>query len=113
MNAIFAMYYTGNAGSGLGVVILRDGLIAGADAGGGIYDGNYALENGGKNLVGTVRLEVPPETGLVTGATSGQSAAVLEIPLSLPVDLAGGKTVPVRTTTGPVNVVFKKLRDLH
>lgn len=113
MNGIFALYYTGVAGSGFGLVMMREGMIAGADAAGGVYDGRYTLEENGRRVAGMVQLRVPPETGLVTGASSGTTPALLEIPLSLPADLGGGKAVPVSTTTGPVNVVFKKIRDVQ
>jgi hypothetical protein len=113
MNAIFALYYTGVAGSGFGLVMLREGTIVGADAAGGIYDGRYSLEDDGRRVAGKVQLQVPPDTGLVTGAASGPAPALLEIPLSLPADLGGGKVVPVNTTTGPVNVIFRKLRDVQ
>jgi len=35
MHAIYAIYFTGVSGSGLGLVLLKDGIITGADAAGG------------------------------------------------------------------------------
>src|SRR6266576_982816 len=108
---IYAMYFTGNAGSGHGLLMLKSGVIAGADAAGGIYDGSYNPGAPGTLNV-HVRLTVPPGFALVTGASAGQKPMVFEIPAQLPENFANGQPIALDTPTGPINIIFKKLRDL-
>lgn len=108
---LYAMYYTGIAGSGHAVFVMKDGVVAGADPMGGVLDGTYeALQSG--NLAVAVELRMPPGTWLVTGASSGQEGAVQRIEAELPPDLGAGNPVAVSTPTGPVNVVFRHIRSL-
>jgi hypothetical protein len=111
MGGIYAMYYTGAAGSGHALMIIRNGVVAGADAVGGVLDGTYQ-EVGDGSLDVAVTLTVPPGVWLVTGAPVGQSPMSMPITVRLPSDFASGNSVQVNTPTGPVNVIFKRLRDV-
>ena len=64
------MYFTGGAGSGHAVFVMKDGVVAGADAVGGVLDGNYKEVDGKVKF--SVSFTVPPGTSLVTGAVAGQ-----------------------------------------
>ncbi len=111
MDGIYAIYFTGATGSGQGVILLKDGVIAGADAAGGTYDGNYTeLEDG--SVEGTVKMTVPSGAQLVTGAAAGSEPMSMEIPLKLPVNFGNGHPLPMQTPTGPINIIFKRLRDV-
>lgn len=110
MEGIYAIYFTGVAGSGSGVVVLKNGIIAGADVAGGTYDGSYR-ELGDGTADGLVRLTLPPGAQLVTGATAGSEPMVFEIPLKLPANLGNGTPLGLSTPTGPINIIFKRLRD--
>jgi hypothetical protein len=110
MNGIFAMYYTGLVGSGHVVVIKEGGKIAGADATGGLLDGTY--EEAGEGFIDVVvELIAQPGTWLVTGPVVGQEPIKQQITARLPDNLGAGHPLPVQTPTGPVNVIFKRLRD--
>jgi hypothetical protein len=111
MEGIYVMYFTGSLGSGYGLLILKNGVIAGADAAGGIYDGSYTQEPGG-TLNAKVRLALPPGATLVTGAAAGETPMVIDIPAKLPENFASGQAIALTTPTGPINIIFKKLRDL-
>jgi len=111
MSGIYAMYYTGAAGSGFSVFVMKDGVIAGADPLGGVLDGNYKEAGDGKIDI-AVNLTVPSGTSLVTGAIAGQESMTQEIKGTFPTSFADGNALPVQTPTGPVNVIFKRLRDL-
>jgi hypothetical protein len=111
MNGIYAMYYTGSAGSGHALVVMKDGVITGADAVGGILDGTYQAIDGGYLDV-EVSLTVPAGGWLVTGAVAGEDSLIQEIKTRLPENLGGGRPITVRTPTGPVNVIFKHIREL-
>ena len=52
------MYFTGAAGSGHAVFVMKDSVIVGADAIGGVLDGTYK-EIGDGNLDVTITLEIP------------------------------------------------------
>jgi len=111
MEGIYTMYFTGHVGSGLGLLLLKNGVIAGADAAGGIFDGSYTLEPGGTLNV-NVRMTIPPGGTLVTGSSAGQNPMVVEMPAQLPENFANGQAIALSTPTGPVNIIFKKLRNL-
>ncbi len=111
MEGFYAIYYTGRFGSGFGVLVLKEGIITGADAAGGFYDGEYSTDEGTKNLKGTIKMTVPPGVPLVTGIPAGQQSYTLEFPISAPLDSIEQKLLRVETPTGPVNVNLKKIRD--
>ena len=111
MDGIYAMYYTGTAGSGHAVLTLKDGIIAGADAVGGLLDGTYEAAGDG-NVDISVTLKPLPGTWLVTGKFVEEEDDLLQrITATLPQNFDRGNSIGIRTPTGPVNVVFKKLRD--
>lgn len=112
MNAIYAIYFTGAASSGFAVVVFKDGVITGADAAGGLIDGTYKSIDDGKMLEGTVTVTIPPGAPLVTGAVAGSEPMVFDIPLKVPANLGGGQPLGIQSPTGPINTIFKKLRDL-
>lgn len=109
MEGFYAMYYTGVSGFGHAVLILRGGVVCGADATGGTYDGKYEIDAGNHKF--EVVLTVPAGTTLVTGQTLPEPFSQT-ISASLTDTFANGQPVPIKTPLGPVNVIFKKLRDL-
>ena len=111
MDGIYAMYFTGAVGSGMTLFVMKNGIVTGADAVGGELDGTYEIAADGSLGVDVV-LSSPPGTTLVTGAASGQEPMRQEIKTRLPPNFADGAAVGVQTPTGPVNVVFRRLRDV-
>ena len=105
------MYYSGTAGSGYSLLVLKDGLISGADAGGGMIDGSY-VDSGDGSVDFSVVLRVPAGTSLVTGVIAGREPVTQQITARLPVDFSNGSTHCIQTPTGPINAVFKWLRDI-
>lgn len=110
MEGFYAVYYTGAAGFGHAVLAIRDGILSGADAAGGVYDGTYKLGEAGAVSI-EVTLTVPAGATLVTGQTL-PSPYNQTIKAELPVNFAGGQPVPMQTPLGPVNAIFKKLRGM-
>ena len=111
MDGIYAMYYTGAAGSGHAVLTMKDGVIAGADAVGGLLDGTYEAAGDGKVDI-SVTLKSLPGTWLVTGKIVEKKDDLMQkIIATLPRNFGRGNAIGIRTPTGPVNVIFKKLRD--
>jgi hypothetical protein len=112
MTTFYAMYYTGQAGSGFAVFAMKDGTIAGADAIGGELDGTYSQRDDGSYDV-SVKLTVPAGAALVTGTLAGQQPHTQLIEAHLPANLGAGAPVGVQTPTGPVNVIFRHLRTIE
>lgn len=111
MDGFYAMYYTGAAGSSHAVLAMQDGVITGADAVGGLLEGTYKeVEDG--NVDVSVTLKFLPRTWLVTGKLVEKGDDLMQkITATLPQNFDRGNSIGIRTPTGPVNVIFKKLRD--
>ena len=103
MNGFYAMYFTGRLGSGHAVFIMKDGVIAGADAVGGVLEGIYSDKSSGDVDV-SVKLKVPPGIPLVTGKVAGKDWLEQEINTKLPLNFGNGRPIGVNTPTGPINV---------
>jgi len=110
LDGFYAVFYTGKVSSGFAMIVLRNGIVAGADVGGGLYDGKYTVNAAKQTVEGTMRLTTPAGVSLVTGAPASQQVSTQEFPLSLPVEL-NEQTVQIQTPTGPVNLKFKRIRD--
>ncbi|GAA0288293.1 hypothetical protein [Rhodovulum strictum] len=110
VEGFYAVYYTGIAGFGHAVLVINDGIVTGADATGGVYDGTYKVSASGSFSIEVV-LTVPAGTTLVTGQTL-PDALRQTIIADLNASFANGQPVPLQTQLGPVNVIFKKLRGM-
>jgi hypothetical protein len=110
-NALYAMYYTGISGSGLGIAAFVNGVVSGADATGGIYDGTYSVDEGGA-VSGKIRMSIPAGVNLVTGGGNSPNPYSIEFPFQLSPNLGDGEPVMVHLPLGPVNISFRKLRSL-
>ena len=112
MSGIYAVYYTGHDGSGFALFMMKDGLITGADAEGGVLDGTYKNIGDGKINI-SVTLVAPVGASLVTGAFVDEGFISQQITNGvIPDNFDNGSIIPLQTTTGPVNAVFKRLRDI-
>ena len=110
MDGIYAMYYTGRAGCGHALLSLRNGLIAGADTVGGLLDGTYEEDEDGDVDV-SLTLKSLPGTGLVTGKLVQKDDPSQTIKAKLPHYFWSGNSIGIQTPTGPINVIFKRLRE--
>ncbi len=106
---IFRIAYTGANGSGLGIVVLHNGSVVGADAGGGSYDGSYTENANTKTVDIEVTLSMPAGVAPVMTGIPLPKGMSLSIKTSLPLD--SEKPTLVQTVLGLVNVLFKKIRD--
>lgn len=109
--SLYVAYFTGAAGSALGLFYIGDGVIAGADAGGLKYDGTLT-ERADGSFEGVVQFEVPPGTPLITGLAASAPQKIAAS-VALPKGFDDGKTVTlIHTPAGPVNARFERLREL-
>jgi|ERR1700730_2267520 len=112
MDGFFRIAFTGTAGSGFGVLVFHKGMIAGADVAGATFDGSYTENPTAKQLDFQVTMNAP------AGITPVQTGIPIAAPMILPIngsiledDIADEKPTLLQTPLGPVNIVFKKIRD--
>lgn len=110
MQGFYAVYYTGVAGFGHAILVINDGIVTGADATGGVYDGSYTTGDNDEFEI-EVTLKVPAGATLVTGQSLSEDFSQT-ITAKLHSGFADGQPVPVQTPMGPVNAIFKKLRGI-
>lgn len=110
-NGIYNAYMTGSDGQGFAMFVFLDGVIAGSDAMGTMFDGTYSEDDSG-TLTGTVRAKIPGGSTVIQGATAGAGGLMYDVPIQLrPADLeAEFTTIP--TMLGPVNLKLEKIRNL-
>jgi hypothetical protein len=108
---IYTAYLTGIAGTSVGLFLIGDGVLAGADVGGLIYDGQMSPTVDG-GLEGIVKFLVPAGTQLISGLTATQDQK-FEVQVKLPAGFDDGKTVTrIDTPAGPVNASFVGIREV-
>lgn len=110
-DGFYSINFRGAADWGIGMLAVHNGKVTGVDVGGVTYDGSAASTPGG-NIGVSLVLNVPAGVALVQGISKPQPWQ-LPINVSVPEQsLGNGQPVAVGTPIGPVQVVFKKLRDL-
>jgi len=107
----YQIAFSGVADSGFGILVFDTGAIVGVDVGGVTYDGTYSYNQRSDEIDASIDVWVPPGVPLVQGARPTTDSFRFVLQASLPRDLGKEKPVRVETPLGPVNVVFKKLRD--
>ena len=111
MQGIYQITYRGAADWGMGMLVIKDGTVTGADMGGGLYDGTYTEVHDGVAV--DITMTVPPGMRLVQGTPP--KSQEYKIPFSLILsNQAVEKREPVLVDLppGPVNVIFNRLRTL-
>ena len=111
MNGIFALYYTGGEGSGEALLVIKEGIVCGADVAGGLMDGTIEQKPEGHFQIDITHV-VPVGAWLVTGPAAEDEPITQKISGSLPSNFADGHTVRIETQFGPVNAVFQRIRDV-
>ena len=111
IDGIYSVYLTGSSGVSLGLFYFKEGIIAGADIAGMLYDGTFEITPDGY-VVGNVKYVVPLGHSMITGFTASNEPIELTSPLKLPIDFTGDHVHRIETPSGPVNAKFKKVRAL-
>jgi len=108
---LYVAYFTGISGSNLGMFLIGDGVIAGADGGGLKYDGLVEHAADGA-LEGIVQFIVPAGTQLISGMKADVDQT-LNVHVRLPLGFDDGKKVTrIDTPAGPINARFEHLREV-
>ena len=111
MDGIYSMTFRGAVGWGMGMLVLRRGKVAGADAQGVRYDGEYSETSDDLRL--DLEMVVPPGVSLVQGTPPRPIQYSLPFTATVPrhsIDAAS--PVLVQLPPGPVNVIVRRLRPL-
>lgn len=108
---LFVAYFTGATGNSLGLFLMKDGVIAGADVGGMKYDGQLSKTADG-GWEGTVEIQVPAGGRLINGLTASSDEKLL-VSLNLPNQFhRGDSIVRIETPGGPINARFELIREM-
>jgi len=111
VDGIYQITFRGAADWGMGVLILKDGIITGADVGGALYDGTYS--DVGDSISSNITLTVPPGVTLVMGTQPQSKEYSFQFTLSLSKQaIETRQPVLAQLPVGPVNVIFNCLRKL-
>jgi len=111
VDGIYQITFRGAADWGMGILLLKDGKITGADVAGALYDGNYSDK--GDNIAIKITLTVPPGVTLVMGTPPQSKEYSFDFEFSLSKKAVESReTVLLHLPPGPVNVIFNQLRKL-
>src|SRR5262245_49668215 len=99
---LYVAYFTGIAGSNMGMFLIGDGVLTGADGGGLKYDGSMEHKPDG-SLEGIVQYIVPAGVQLISGLKT-TAEQVMNVQVRLPLGFDDGKKVTrIETPAGPIN----------
>ncbi|MCH7889307.1 MAG: hypothetical protein IIA00_08530 [Proteobacteria bacterium] len=111
ISGIYSITFRGVADWGMGLLLVQNNRITGADVGGVLYDGS--ITEAGSDILFDLVLTVPPGATLVQGIPA--SPDVQKVPFSAKIPAKALETqepVRIEMPIGPVNVIFKCLRSL-
>ncbi len=111
MDGIYKVTFRGAADWGIGLLELRNGIVAGADAAGAIYDGTYQETD--LDITLNLNMTVPPGVVLVQGGAAQPKQYSIVFHAIIPKHSIDDATpVYVDLPPGPVNVIVTRLREL-
>jgi hypothetical protein len=110
INGIYNLAYTGQLGSGFSLFLFRDGVIAGADVGGGTYDGTY--EEKESNLHCRIKMTIPPGLRLVMNAPQMDKEYAVEFSLTLTLPVSNEQIRQLQLPIGKVNAILRQIRAI-
>ena len=109
LEGFYSAYFSGAVGNSFGVFVFRDGLIRGADAGGGIYKGSFKVLEDEDSFEGNIIFLLSPGSYTITGKEAGDEPVILEVPIKLPTNLRKNDVHRIETPNGPINAKFDKI----
>ena len=112
INGFYSAFMSGEEGEGYALLVFKDGIIAGADPLGVIFDGTYSAGGDG-GWSGAVVVKAPAGGTLIQGVTPGPSGLVYSVPITLPADFQTQPYIFIDTPLGPVNVKLTWLRGVE
>ncbi len=111
LDGIYSITFRGAVDWGMGLLILRKGLVTGSDVGGVHYDGRY--RDLGSAVEINLTMTVPPGATLVQGTPAQPTAYTVPVNVTIPkTDIESRQPVLLELPQGPVNIIFRRLREL-
>jgi hypothetical protein len=111
IDGFYAAYLSGTSGQGFALLECKKGIIVGADASGGVFDGEYTADTEDAYRV-IIKTKVPPNTSLIQGGVSGPEGETREQSFMLPADFFRREFVRLETTHGPINAKLVRIREI-
>ncbi len=109
-DGFYAIYYQGAASPGLAQIQLNNGKITGADATGGLWDGEFAVDFVGGNISCEISVRLPAGARLATTGRPPEANEAANMKFILPIDFASRPFIALELPIGKLNVRFQKLR---
>ena len=110
-NGMYIAYFSGEYGTSLGMFTFKDGVICGADLGGGVYDGILTYSSIDRELFGNITFRMKSGGTTITGAYTDLPVSYdTFVRLKTPVE--GIPFHELESLSGPINVRFEKVRAL-
>jgi hypothetical protein len=110
IDGFYVSYFTGVAGTSLGLFLFKDGTVVGADVGGGRYDGTYRISEDGRSILAEIEFKLSVGHPTITGIAADAEPITISVPLSLPVDFNHNDVHRIETPIGPINAKLEKIR---
>jgi hypothetical protein len=110
IDGFYAAYFAGVSGTSIGMFVFKDGVVVGADAGGGRYDGEFTVSPDGQSIEAKIRFTLPVGNQSITGAAATAEPITIEVPLRLPIEFNRNDVHRIETPIGPINAKFDKIR---
>jgi hypothetical protein len=112
IEGFYNIAFTGEAGSGFGMIVFRSGVIAGADVSGAVYDGEYTESSTNGKIIMRVDVTIPAGAVPVQTGVPLASSVITKMESSVSIDdILSQRIVLLQSTLGSVNVVYRKIRD--
>lgn len=112
VDGFYTAYFSGFAGNSLGMFVFKEGIVVGADAGGGRYDGEFTMTADGTHIEAQIRFTLPVGNQSITGMSAEAEPISIEVPLRLPIEFNRNDVHRIETPIGPINAKFEKIRNV-
>lgn len=110
IEGIYAAYLSAKMGEGLGIIMIKDGLITGCDVGGVRFDGYYQGNPTKNAWIGKIKVTAPPNVQVIQGFQTGEAGMTYEVDCLLPSGFQDLPYLTIGTPLGAVNVILELLR---
>lgn len=112
MNGFYSGYFTGAAGVSIGMFIFQNGIISGADAGGGQYDGTYSNSAESNFIEGIIRFTLPIGHHSIMGKIASTEPIIIDVQIKLPTKINKDEIHLIQTPLGNINAKFNKIKEI-
>ncbi|RLL74172.1 hypothetical protein D8666_13225 [Ochrobactrum soli] len=113
VDGFYVGYFSGATGNSMGMFVFRDGVVTGADIGGGRYDGKYSIKPGPEERVAvTLTFFLPTGHFTITGITADAQPLNVEMSFDLPVQFDKDAIHRIETPLGAINAKLDKVRGI-